>query len=176
MKISLSTLAIAALLVGSGSWAQTENKPANATIPTGHFSGFVSNNSFDDLCDLNRGDIDFASNGNGEYTVRWQEQGYFRAPFSGFCENDYDATFTPSGQPNEWNVTFMSDFDMVFGKAVLDGNLLTVTADYSGGNNQAFLRFEAQMKFSDGQNQSVQYVRTIDRWGGSSLYASGVLH
>jgi hypothetical protein len=155
---------IAALLISVPSFAQ---------IQTGYFSGFVNNNPFQELCRLDRADVEFIDQSNGQYDVRWKEEGMAQQPGSGFCENNFDATFFPTGKTNEWNVTFNFNWDLVFGTAVLQNNILTINANYSG-SNRAFLRFSARMQFNASQN-SMNYNRTIDRWSGSPLYANGVL-
>ena len=156
-------LSMAALLISTTAFAQ---------IPAGNYSGYVSNNPFQEICQLNRGTIDFQDLGNGQYNVFWLEEGFARAPGMGFCENRFDAVFTPSGRANEWDVRFNFNWDMSFGKAVLVGNTLTITANYTGSNRN-FLRFNTRMTFNGTQ---MNYNRTIDRWSGPSLYANGTFY
>jgi hypothetical protein len=159
-----SFIVLSALFISTASFAQ---------IPAGSFSGFVSNNSFQDLCNLNHADIEFVTQDNG-YQVRWEESGFWQAPMSGFCQHNFDATFTATGNANEWNVSFNNNWDMSFGKAVLQNGVLTVTANYTG-SNASFLRFNTKMKFNADQS-GFNYSRVIDRWSGPSLYANGSLN
>jgi hypothetical protein len=159
MKFALFLFAI---LLGSSTYAQ---------IPEGTFSGFASNTSFDS-CRLNRATVGFSTPVNGQYQVRWLEEGFFQR--GGFCESRLDATFTPDGTPNRWRVNFFWRNDIIFGKAVLVGDVLTITGRFSGMNNQ--LRdFEARMQFSN-LGKTLSYNRTVEVWSGPSMRANGTLH
>lgn len=144
---------------------------AFAQIPAASFSGFISSNPFTEWCQYNRADVQFQDLGNNQYQVNWRESGF--AQGAGFCDQSFDASFTPSGRENEWNVSFYDNFDLVFGKAVLRGNQLEVTADYNSARTN-YLRFDTKFDFSDDHRRAT-YQRRIETWSGPSLFANGNL-
>lgn len=158
------TFAFVLLLAGTAAQAQ---------LPNGRYTGFVSNNAFNEWCRLNNATLDFrAADNDGSVTVFWEETGFAQAPAGGWCENRFDAEFTPSGRENEWDVRFLWNWDLNFGRAVLRGNVLEINATYTGmrTGNQA-LRVRLTL---DNARGSINYDRRIDRWG-PTLFANGVL-
>ena len=143
---------------------------AFAQFPLGSFQGFLSNNPFSEACNLNSGVIEVRDLGSKTLEMNWEESGMFRSPLSGFCQNVFDATFTPTFE-NEWNVNF-SNFNLIFGRATLENNVLTITGQFSGAS---FRSFEAKMTMNDAQT-SMSYVRIIGMFGGSDLFANGTLY
>ncbi|MBC7397794.1 MAG: hypothetical protein H7333_10165 [Bdellovibrionales bacterium] len=162
MKTKALLLALSAVFFSASAFAQ---------IPPGNFSGFVSNNPFVEWCQLNRADVEFQDVGNNQFQVRWKESGFAQA--AGYCEIIHDASFTPSGRPNEWDVSFYSDFDLAFGKAVLNGNRLEVTGNYNGVHT-SYIRFYTKFDFNTDHKQ-VNYQRRIETWSGPTLFANGNL-
>ena len=148
------------------------NLTANAaSLPSGNYSGFVSNNGFDEWCRLNRTDMNFNTSADGNASVMWEESGF--APSGGFCQRYFDATFTKTGD-NTWDVNFTSNFDLSFGRATLNNGVIEITASYTGMNTgYQDLRVRLNVK-ADGS--SINYDRRIGRWGGSTLFATGTLY
>ncbi len=147
---------------------------AFAQIPTDSFHGSVSNNSFHEYCNLNRGEVQFHDEGNGTYSVNWKEIG-FATQHGGYpCENQYDAILTPTGKANEWNVKFSYDWNMIGGKAVLKDNILTITASFDY-TRHPYNYFQTKMTF-DSNKKLMNYQRMIDTWGGPTLFANGSLY
>jgi hypothetical protein len=146
---------------------------AQAQLPSGRYTGFVSNNAFNEWCQLNRATVDFRVNTNGSANVYWEESGFARYPGAGFCDNRFDAVFTPTGRENEWNVTFNWNFDLNFGRATLKNGVLEITASYSGMNT-GYQSLRTRMAVHP-SNDSITYERRIDRFG-PTLFANGVLY
>ena len=146
---------------------------AFAQIPTDYFTGFMNNNSFQEYCALNNGVVQFQDTGNGSYALTWQENGFANHDGSYPCQNTYDAILTPSGKANEWDVNFNYNNDLVFGKAILNGNTLTINAQYSG-MRRPFIDIDARFTF-DANRKSMLYIRRIDAYG-PTLIANGSLY
>ncbi|MBS1958046.1 MAG: hypothetical protein JST80_01110 [Bdellovibrionales bacterium] len=145
---------------------------ANAgNLPSGNYSGFVSNNGFDEWCRLNRANINFNTSADGNATVMWEEDGF--APRGGFCQRYFDATFTKTGD-NTWDVNFVSNFNLSFGRATLRDGILEITASYTGMNT-GYQDLNVRLTVKD-DGSSINYNRRIGRWGGSTLFATGTLY
>lgn len=147
---------------------------AQAQLPSGRYTGFVSNNPFNEWCRLNRATMDFRSAGSdGSVQVFWEESGFASNPAGGFCDNRFDATFTPSGRANEWDVNFHWNFELNFGRAVLRDNVLEITATFSGVRT-GFQSFRTRL-YVKPSNNSITYERRVERFG-PTLFANGVLY
>lgn len=171
VKISLLPslfFVLAGIVFALTTFAQTSSK-----LPTGSFSGFVSNNPFEEWCQVNRAELEFVANKDGSTNLNWQETGISRGRFGGFCDNVFDAVLTPTSKPGEWDVDFNWNFDLNFGKARLNNGVLVITATFSGSRN-SFQSFRTELTISPDQSQ-ISYSRRIDRWG-PTLFANGELY
>lgn len=159
------TIALVAFLMGATSFAQ---------IPTGYFSGSISNNSMREFCRLTRATVQFSDMNNGSYQAQWLEEGFAQGPRGGgFCESRLDSTFTPTRTANEWSVNFFWHNDIIFAKAVLQGDTLVITGRFSSSRD--LQSFTAKMKFSS-DSKTLNYNRVLNTWSGPSLSANGTLY
>jgi hypothetical protein len=143
-----------------------------AQIPSAHFTGYASNNSFNEWCALNNADVSFDVSANGRVQLNWVESGFSRA--NSPCEHELSAQFTPTSKANEWDVNFNSNFNLMFGTAVLVGNQLVVSAEFNSYNT-GFQHFETKFNFSTDQ-KTLNYIRDIESVGGPSLRANATLY
>lgn len=153
----------------------TLNPLAQAQVPQGSFWGGVSNNPFYEYCQLNQAQMNFSTIQNGNFSLTWRESGFYRSPSSGPCENIFDATFLSKGVPNEWDVDFHYNQNLIFGTAKLEGNILTIRASYSYSTGSNLDSILTKITLSDDQ-KSFQYSRRVNTWSGPTLFASGSLY
>lgn len=165
--ILLFVLGINLLVMGG------EAEASKQVLPSGLFSGFASNNPFNEWCVLRTVTVEFIETSSNSYQLRWEESGNNQGNF-GFCESIYDANLVPTAQ-NEWNVDFAWNRDLVFGRAKLKDGVLTINASFSGFYGNPFQTFEARFAL-DQKNLAIDYTRQISRWSGPSLFATGRLY
>ncbi len=144
---------------------------SSAALPSGLFTGTISNNPLNELCQLNQASIEFIETGNRGVTVNWIEQGLDRN--TSYCENRFDLTLTPSSTANSWDANFLWNYNLYFGKATLANHVLTITANYSASTTH--LNFETKLTINQ-NTTSLDYERRIERWNGPTLIATGALY
>jgi hypothetical protein len=146
---------------------------AFADLPTGSFSGYANSSAFNEFCRVDSADVEFTAGNNGSYSLNWEEHGMRTTMGSGFCDNYFDASLTPTSTPNQWDVSFNFNNDLIFGKAVMTGNKIEITANYSGMNTGAS-NLRATFTVNE-QTNSMDYRRSIESNFGPSRIATGSL-
>ena len=146
--------------------------PSFADLPLGAFSGFVSGN-YGEFCRINQAEVQFIPEEKGAYQLHWEEHGYQSAFGGGFCDIYLDAQLQPAGKANEWDVRFLDRTDLIFGKAVLNGTLIQINANFSGFQNWANL-LRAEFNVGEKQN-TLDYRRAIESNFGPTHTATGIL-
>jgi hypothetical protein len=168
----MKTTLLFTLFMLSPLFTSTGFAQSSSGLPSGFFSGFVSNNPFEEWCQLNRAEIEFVPQKSGNTLLNWTETGFARQG-AGFCDNVFDAVLKPTGKTGEWDVDFNWNFDLNFGKAKLVNGVLTITASFSGSRT-GYQWFNTKFIISPDQS-SINYQRRIDRMG-PTLFANGELY